>query len=210
MHLSRLVLNRAVRAARIDLGNAYAMHQTLRWAFPGAGEPGTELSPDERILWRFEGEATLLVQSVAAPDWAALNARAPSYLDRWDVKRVDLASVLTPDRPLHFRLRANPTVRRVSEGGKSRRYGLRRPEEQSEWLHRQGDTHGFAVLDASILAAGRERHWKPSGGPPLTLDTVTFDGVLRVQDSSALHAALLAGLGHAKALGCGLLSLAPA
>ena len=42
LHLSRLTFDdRDPRTAR-DLASPYALHQTLRWAFPGAGVEGGE------------------------------------------------------------------------------------------------------------------------------------------------------------------------
>jgi CRISPR system Cascade subunit CasE len=44
----------------------------------------------------------------------------------------------------------------------------------------------------------------------VTLTTVTYDGVLDITDADAFRQALTQGIGHAKAYGCGLLTLAPA
>nr|WP_246580967.1 type I-E CRISPR-associated protein Cas6/Cse3/CasE [Deinococcus aestuarii] len=208
MHLSRLTFDdRDPRTAR-DLASPYALHQTLRWAFPGAGVEGAPLPDGERLLWRREDRATLLVQSLTVPDWEALNARHPGSLRGREVKAVDLTGALTPGRALRFRLRANVTVRRLDERGRSRRHALRGPHEQLLWLERQGGQHGFDLLAADIAHSGTVRTRK--GAQTLTLHTVTFGGLIEVSDGAALLAAVRGGLGHAKALGCGLLSLAPA
>ncbi|GAA5533407.1 type I-E CRISPR-associated protein Cas6/Cse3/CasE [Deinococcus aluminii] len=212
LHLSRLSLNPASEQAARDRRSPYALHQMLRWAFPGAGVEGGQLPRGERLLWRLE-ERALLVQSVTAPDWGALNARLPGYLERWDMGVLNLAGSLRPGRPLRFRLRANVTVRRptLHEGDaapKSRRHAVRGPHEQLDWLARQGERHGFDLLDADIPHSGTLKTRK--GGATITLHTVTFEGVLRVTDPDALAVAVRGGLGHAKALGCGLLSLLPA
>nr|WP_255682424.1 type I-E CRISPR-associated protein Cas6/Cse3/CasE [Deinococcus sp. 6YEL10] len=219
--MSRLRLNERHRHASRDLSSPYALHQTLRWAFPGAGHADTPLPDGERLLWRQDltldpqtGEPTptLLVQSVTPPDWGALNARdtnqsGAGYLLGWDVRTLDLTPALTPDRVLHFRLHANVTVRRQDEQGRSARHGLHRPEEQLGWLDRQGSRAGFDVLGADITRAGRTRTRK--GRQLITLHTVTFEGALQVTDAAALERAVREGIGHAKSLGCGLLSLAP-
>lgn len=206
LHLSRLTPNPASEQASRDRRSPYALHQTLRWAFPGAGVEGGGLPEGERLLWRQEG-GTLLVQSVTAPDWGALNARSPSYLERWDVGVLDLTGALRRGRPLRFRLRANVTVRKLDERGKSRRHALRGSQEQLGWLDRQGEAHGFDPVEADISHSGTVRTRK--GGATITLHTVTFEGVLRVTDPEALAGAVRGGLGHAKSLGCGLLSLLP-
>lgn len=215
LHLSRVFLNERQRHASRDLGSPYALHQTLRWAFPGAGQDGAPLPEGERVLWRLDTTTapggqpapTLLVQSVTPPDWGALNARDEGYLLGWEVRTLDLAPALTPGRVLHFRLHANVTVRRTDEHGHSARHGLHRPEEQLGWLERQGQRAGFDVLGADITRAGRTRTRK--GRQVITLHTVTFDGALQVTDAVALERAVRDGLGHARSLGCGLLSLAP-
>lgn len=216
LHLSRLSLNPRHRQAARDLGSPYALHQTLRWAFPGAGQEGTPMPDGERVLWRqdmvtasdsVEAVPVLLVQSVTPPDWGALNVRDPSYLNAWEVRTLDLMPVLVPGRVLHFRLRANVTVRRMDERGRSARHGVHRPEEQLAWLDRQGERSGFDVLGADITRSERVRTRK--GKQVITLHAVTFEGALQVLDPSAVMGAVRGGLGHAKSLGCGLLSLAP-
>ncbi|WP_102126299.1 type I-E CRISPR-associated protein Cas6/Cse3/CasE [Deinococcus planocerae] len=207
MYLSRLVLDDRHRQAFRDLQSPYALHQTLRWAFPGAGEGGAPLPDGERVLWRQEGSA-VLVQSLTLPDWEALEDRHPGYLRHSACKPLDLAAALTPGRPLRFHLRANVTVRRLDEQGRSRRHALHGPQEQLGWLHRQGERGGFRVRGADLLHSGSLRTRK--GAQTLTLHTVTFDGLIDVSDGAALLGAVRGGLGHAKALGCGLLSLAPA
>lgn len=216
LYLSRLFPDLRHRHVARDLGSPYALHQTLRWAFPGAGQPGAPLPDGERLLWRQDvtlnpetGERVpaLLVQSVTSPDWGALVARDPGYLGGWEVRPLDPQGALTPGRVLHFRLHANVTVRRVDGQGRSARHGLHRPEDQLAWLDRQGEHHGFGVLGADIIRSGRVRTRKGQG--VITLHTVTFEGALQVQDPAQLALALRGGLGHAKSLGCGLLSLAP-
>ncbi|MDV6376273.1 type I-E CRISPR-associated protein Cas6/Cse3/CasE [Deinococcus arenicola] len=216
LHLSRLFLNPRHRHAARDLGSPYALHQTLRWAFPGAGQEGGPLPDGERLLWRLDtledpdsGQATpaVLVQSMTQPDWGALNARDPDYLSAWDVRTLNLSPTLSEGRVLHFRLRANVTVRRADEQGRSARHGVYRPEEQLAWLDRQGERGGFDVLGADITRSERVRTRK--GKQVITLHAVTFEGALQVLDPTAVMGAVRGGLGHAKSLGCGLLSLAP-
>jgi CRISPR system Cascade subunit CasE len=47
------------------------------------------------------------------------------------------------------------------------------------------------------------------GQQTVTLRVATFDGRFRVVDPTALRAALVNGIGRAKAYGCGLMTLAP-
>ncbi|WP_194918127.1 type I-E CRISPR-associated protein Cas6/Cse3/CasE [Catenulispora rubra] len=63
----------------------------------------------------------------------------------------------------------------------------------------------------NIRIASREirRFQKTAGGPTITVSVATFEGVLVVTDAESLRATLTAGIGPAKAYGCGLLTLAP-
>jgi CRISPR system Cascade subunit CasE len=96
---------------------------------------------------------------------------------------------------------ANPTV---SRGGK--RLGLVGDTAQLAWLDRQGERAGFGVETA--LVTGSDSVQARKGNMRVTLLRVCFEGVLVVKDAAALAAAISAGIGHGKAFGCGLLSLA--
>lgn len=204
MYLSRLRLNPAHRRARRDLGNLYDLHRTLCRAFvdEGAGTPA-------RFLWRLEASrdtslGTLLVQSMVRPKWEEIEARFPGYLAAVDVKEYLLPAHLHARQILRFRLCANPTVTR--EG---KRHGLRSTMRQLQWLERQGARCGFAVVDCMISGSRLVRASHKTSGTVITVQAVTYDGFLRVDDPERLQGAIANGLGHAKVLGMGLLSVAP-
>lgn len=215
MYLSRLNLNGQHRQAAQDQRNAYGLHQSLRWAFPNAGLEGGPLPDGERLLWRSEGDQGLLVQSVTRPDWQALEDRWPGYLRAVQVKPLALESLLE-GQELLFRLRANVTVNRWRDGQnretdpRTKREALRGAVEQVEWLGRQGERGGFAVVGADIVQSGNVRLYKSRSASPVTLFAVTFEGLIRVQQPQALISTVQGGIGKAKSLGFGLLSLAPA
>jgi CRISPR system Cascade subunit CasE len=79
----------------------------------------------------------------------------------------------------------------------------RRPIE--EWLARKGERSGFRLEQARIGAYRPVR--LPRGGrqEPATFGQADAEGVLTVTDTLAFEQALRAGLGRAKAFGCGLL-----
>ena len=95
----------------------------------------------------------------------------------------------------------------VTRAGK--RYGLHDDDERLAWLQRQGQKHGFALLAAERAANGRLSTAQGARNRLITLDTVLFEGVLQPTDAHALRQALVAGIGPGKALGLGMLSLAP-
>lgn len=71
--------------------------------------------------------------------------------------------------------------------------------------------NGFAVLDDSLQVDAYLQHRFPRrGAEPIRLSTVDLSGVLQVQDAERFRRALLGGVGHGKAFGCGLLLVRPA
>jgi CRISPR system Cascade subunit CasE len=119
-------------------------------------------------------------------------------------KRVDLNALVASGRQYQFRLRANPTVTR--EG---KRYGLTAEGEQLAWLYRQGERLGFSVLTVERGASERLSVRQNKAGRTIIVQAALFEGRLAATEPDRLREALLGGIGHAKSLGLGLLSLAP-
>lgn len=205
MYLSRLQLDPRCKQARTDLASPYQLHATLCHAF---AEPN---QTPPRFLWRAEeGKIpTVLVQSVETPNWEKLTQRFPGYFaQRPESKPIPLEH-LQPGQVLRFRLRANPTVTRKDPHNpdKRKRHGLKSVEEQLEWLHRQGAKGGFDLLGAMVVQSERVRMFKHTRDGEIVLWAVLYEGYLRVSDLEAFRRTLASGLGHAKALGFGLLSI---
>lgn len=205
MFLSRLRLNLSSAAARRDLAEPYEMHRTLARVYAP-----DDATPPPRFLWRLEprvhadGVPTLLVQAGTPGRWSALDG-LDGYLHSIDAdKRVDLQQLVQPARRYRFRLLANATVTRDGK-----RLGLRSPEALQAWIGRQGARHGFELLALGCHSQPRMRTARGRGAQAVVIDPALFDGVLRANDADALRSAVRAGLGHGKAFGMGLLSLAP-
>lgn len=209
MYLSRLQLNPLHPQARRDLASAYDLHRSLTRAF--AVDAST---PPPRFLWRREADRsglpgiTVLVQAAQAAAWDKLHDAdeiSAGYFQALEGnKSVALQNLVQEGRHYRFRLLANPTVTR---GGK--RFGLHDDESRQGWLLRQGQRHGFGVVAVECGASGRLRVSQGRREASITLDTVLFDGVLRAVDAAALRKAWSGGIGPGKALGLGMLSLAP-
>jgi CRISPR system Cascade subunit CasE len=198
MVLSKLTLDLNDVQARHDLSDPYEMHATLmRFADAGASRP----------LWRLEtprSEAPfILIQTGTEPDPTQLRARGAKYFASFESRPHRLLGDIAVGDTLRFRIRANPTVTR--EG---KRHGLLREEQQLAWIDRvlsaRGTTDIFAVVSESTRQVMRRRR----GRRPIIIHGVTFDGVLLVEDPQALRTAVREGIGHAKALGFGLLTVA--
>lgn len=201
MYLSRLILNPRHPKARRDLANPYEMHRTIAWLF--------EDPKVARPLWRLESPRlqVVLLQSTVPPDFTRLQGRdgyQGYFAQAPEAKPYGLPDRLYTGQVLRFRLEANPTVCR---GGN--RHGLRRVEEQLLWLRRQAETFGFDVLGASVSRIERRSFTKRTADRPIVLLTVRFDGHLQVRDPQRLRQGIVGGIGHGKALGLGLLSIAP-
>jgi len=206
MFLSQLRLNPASSAARRDLADVYQMHRTLSRVYA----VGVDTRP-AKFLWRLEragamGEpGALLVQSSVLGNWRALDD-LPGYVASIHAdKPVDVEKWVVPGRGYRFRLAANPTVTR--EG---KRLGLLKEEDQLAWLGRQAQRGGFGVIGAACSACDRIDVPYGAKGNRITVTRVQFDGELVATEPAALQQTLQVGIGHAKALGMGLLSLAPA
>ena len=219
MFFSELFLNPRNRQARRDLSSPYELHRTLLRAFPDQDDGGSG-----RVLFRIEPNQegrhpTVLVQSEKEPDWSS-HANS-EYAELHGPKHVHFigptgrsaeegegAIAVQRGDAFHFRLLANPTVKR-----NKKRHGLFQEEEQIAWLERKGQLGGFCFERERLVVVptGRIRSQKNSGdGKTTTLFhyAVRFDGVLQVEEPQRFVETLESGIGSAKGFGFGLLSLA--
>ncbi|NMG75349.1 type I-E CRISPR-associated protein Cas6/Cse3/CasE [Aromatoleum diolicum] len=207
MYLSKLVLDPNHPQARRDLANAYEMHRTLSRVFSETPD-----LPPARFLWRLEqggnrlpdDGAIVLLQSATAGRWQSLR-ELPGYANTVNPdKQVVLEQLLRAGCNYVFRIVCNPTVTRAGK-----RYGLLHEDEQLAWLVRQGHMHGFKLLNAHVGRSERVSYRRGRAKQRITLQVVQVDGLLRADDPQRLGHALVNGIGHGKAMGLGMLSLAP-
>ena len=223
MLLHRIHLDPRCREARRDLSDPYQLHSTLCRAFC---EPDRKCSEGE-FLWRIEpetdptGRPRILVQSRRIPNWTSISvkgwlANADPAIDLED--RLKLDSLKAGQR-FRFRLRANPCVTR-----NGKRLGLLRLDEQEKWIERKGRLLGFSLPDLAsfdLSDSSKERvdirisqqqmlRCKQHSGNAIRIFSVLYDGILTVTEPDSFRGALQTGIGHAKAMGLGLLSIAPA
>lgn len=182
----------------------YQLHRALWQLFP-------DRPTDERdFLFRVEGQqrgkgAMALLLSAEPPQSAPVAEVIASK---------PMPQNIAAGARLRFRLRANPVKaikdsKRLDKNGeaKSIRVPLIHEEEQLKWLLRK--FAGVAELETAKVwqePALFFRKQDMSG----KIQPVCFEGVLTVVDNEALFMMLRQGIGPAKAMGCGLLSLAAA
>ena len=222
MFLHRIHLDLRCREARRDLSDPYQLHSTLCRAFSVPNKK----CPEGEFLSRLEpetdptGSPRILVQSRTIPDWTGIGVKG--WLAESD-PAVDLKGRLKLDslkagQRFRFRLRANPCVTR-----NGKRLGLLRLEEQEAWIARKGQQHGFSLPQLpsfDLSESSQERinvrvsqeqmlRGRQHSGNTVRVFSVLYDGILTVTDADRFREALQTGIGHGKAMGLGLLSVAP-
>lgn len=206
MYLSQLQLNASNQATAKLLANRYRLHAAVMRGF-------TETSNDERILFRVEptaGRSTwqeILIQSQAEPDWTPLLS---DYAPACQIRTKRFSIQPRTDQHYRFRLLANPTVTR-----NRKRLGLVGETAQREWLATRAQERGFRLVDCTVIDEGLLPAWKKEDdnrtgkGKRLTIRAVRYEGRIQLTAPALFTRALTHGIGPAKGLGCGLLSLAP-
>jgi len=184
--------------------NAYTLHQSLWELFPNR--------PDDvrDFLFRVEQEKTGAGATVLM-----LSRKEPATgVDSVEVKAMrDYSLNLCEDQRFRFLLKANPVKTIKDEKGRKNAKGeikkcrvpLINEEEQHQWLRRH--LGGIAVLEEVQLSPCIPLYFR-KGQQAGKVVPVRFEGVVRVVDPLAFKELIAKGVGPAKALGCGMLSLA--
>jgi CRISPR system Cascade subunit CasE len=218
MFLTRFQINPARRGARKLLSSPQAMHAAVRAGF---SDPADYERSGSRTLWRLDAPATTTVYlyliSPGRPDLTHLVEQAgwPTTAT-WDTREYDpLLSSLRAGQRWAFRLTANPvhSGRKTPDSKETQRFGHLREAEQEQWLLSRAGRCGFAVATQedgrpNLRLHQRQKQSFKRGAHAVTLTTVTYDGLLEITDGDNFRAVLISGIGHAKAYGCGLLTLA--
>jgi len=218
VYLTRFQINSARRGARKLLGSPQAMHAAVRAAFP---RPEDHDRDGTRTLWRIDTPSTATVQlyivSPGRPDLTHLVEQAGwPTTETWDTREYDkLLVALEAGQHWAFRLTANPSHngRKTPDTKQTQRFAYIREEEQLAWLTSRAERCGFVVAPQTdgrpnVKLHQQQIHTFRRGTDSVTIRTVTYDGILRVTDPDLFRRTLTSGIGHARAYGCGLLTLA--
>ncbi len=220
MYLTRFRVNAARRGAQKLLGSPQAMHAAV---LAGFARPEDHARPGARTLWRLDRgsqrETLLYIVSPGRPDLTHLVEQAGwPTTETWETRSyTPLLDSLAASQVWAFRLTANPTRdgRKAAGAPDTQRFGCVTADQQTAWLSERSKRHGFTIAeqaDGGLNLVVRERQSltfaRKRGERPVTLATAGYDGVLRVEDPERFRHVLSNGLGHARAYGCGLLTLA--
>lgn len=183
--------------------------------------------------------ARVLVLTQSRPSWEHLIEQAgwPGADDPQDLVRPyePLLDQVARGREFAFRLKANPVSatkhpdspspnhkERLAAQARPRgvRVAHRAVEHQLDWLAKRVPHWGLALAtDEDDLPAVRivardrlafsKKNRDGSNGQRVTLQTATFEGIVRVEDPGRTRHSLLGGVGAGKAYGLGLITFAP-
>ena len=200
MYLSRIDLHLSSPAVRQALRNCQDMHRTLMKGFDCGREEAGMLY---RVI-RTDDAIFVYVQSTKRPQWERIEKSGYQCTRMQDISA--LPEKLLQGTVLRFSLLACPSKKVKGEGKNSQRVLLRGAEERLEWLTREGEKHGFSLLEAHESAKEEKISGKKNSGE-FFLAGVPFEGVLRITDEAIFQNAFKQGIGPEKAYGFGMLML---
>lgn len=182
------------------------------------------------------GRVVIAVQSAAEPNWgyAFQNARfllnplaAPPQVQEFDPRfargqhlrfriRVNLSKkIKTSTKGVDLTRTREGTDRQGRPKSQSKRVALTWDEGQNrddvirEWFAAKGDQGGFQVGTFRVLQIGWDAGNRSPAGDRMKFRSALLGGTLTVNDAHSFRDTVLRGIGHGKAFGFGLLSVAP-
>jgi CRISPR system Cascade subunit CasE len=197
---------------------------------------GAEVDRGHGLLWSLfsTGESdkrAFLYRQIEPGRFIAVSQHPPADPNRlWQIESKPYAPELAPGARLGFTLRANPAITvRVPGGPRGKRadavmhakFKLPRDKRAElgdgaraalDWLYVRGSALGaeFDRDRCSVTGYQQIVIRRRDGCRPVIFSEIDFDGVLTVTDPARLTQALLAGVGKARAYGCGLMLVRPA
>lgn len=200
MYLSRIELDEKNALTRRDLTNMQRYHGWLEHCFPDEFVKHVRT----RKLWRIDtlqGHKYVVLLSSARPDLYMLEKYGVHGTAKTQSYDTLLSKVQVGQR-FRFRITLNPT--RCNSNGS--RVPDTTIDRQKENFAKKAVAHGFSLDDCECIQA-RRVPLSHKGAHMVHLYQTEFEGILQVQDADLFRSALLAGIGHEKAYGCGLLTI---
>lgn len=221
MFLTRLYMDPRRQAALGVLRNPQRMHAIIARA-TSISTPQDAASAG-RTLWRVDGDdpraPVLFVVSTVKPDFDEFAGSVGQVVEgaRYESKPYDpLLDRLEAGQVYAFRLAANAvrSGRSTPTSAETKRHGHVTVAQQLGWLLTRCEQHGFRIRAATsgepdVAVTGGRRMVFRRQGQQVTIALTEFMGHLEVLNRELLRRSLITGIGHARAYGCGLLTLAP-
>lgn len=237
-YLSRIWINPLRKQSQRLLSQPQAMHAAVLGGLPTEQVEERVLwrldideprRPALLVLTRSRPSWEHLVEQASWPSAVRPQAETRDY--------TPLLEQVMPGSTFAFRLTANPSqsckqpvkptraqIEMTERAPRaSHRLGHRTVEHQMAWLLQRAESWGVRFpcssaateeddpppADVRITARSRRSFQRRARDPRVVLQVVTYEGHLVVEDAERLRHFLVAGIGRAKAYGCGLLTLAP-
>ncbi|WP_419944713.1 type I-E CRISPR-associated protein Cas6/Cse3/CasE [Candidatus Poriferisodalis sp.] len=199
--LTLLKLNPSSKLARASFRDPQTVHKTLMRCFDS--DLGSEPRKHVGLLWRIEpGDApTILMQSEAEPWFDDLPDDYADIQERLIDKHLES---LQDGMAVNYRVVLNP-ARNTRTGGINKRIVIP-AQDRPKWVAGRIANAGLAALSAPTITGMADRHIR-RGKQRVPVYSVRVDGTAQVSDAESLRAAMRAGIGHARAWGCGLLTV---
>ena len=210
MYLSRVELDVTRRATMRALAAPQMLHGAVERSFSGERR---------RRLWRLDrlgNKLYLLLLSEDRPNLSVIGSQFGPLSGNGEaaIKVYDqLLNRITPGSTWQFRLTANPTRSCGQKGDHDSRgkvYAHCTVAYQQQWLLERAEKHGFSLsLDEFTVTDCRWLQFRKGteSGRPVSLLSVTYEGILRVTDPDRFRALLTSGIGRGKAYGLGLMTV---
>ncbi|CCI86096.1 CRISPR-associated protein [Lactobacillus pasteurii DSM 23907 = CRBIP 24.76] len=202
MYLSRVQIDDHNQFVMRELNHLGAYHNWVEQSFPDEIANSVRL----RHLWRIDTlnhKKYLLLLSQNRPDLdklEQLGVAGTAQTKSYD----EFLEKIEQGKKYRFRLTGNPTH-------KDSKTGRIMPHitvgAQRKWFERKAELSGFKILNFDVVSRNWLRLKKKKSR--LELSSVTFEGILEVEDLEQFKQALVKGIGREKAYGMGLLTVIP-
>lgn len=205
MYLNRIKLDMTNRETMQALTSPNRLHGAIESCFPG-----------ERIrkLWRIDtlgGQAYLMLLSQSTPELDTVCRQFAPPGEGWESRPYDaLLNRIEPYGVWRFRLTANPTKSLHNDNGRGRVCAHITVVHQKEWLMERSERGGFLLKEDEFDVVHSQwlRFRKGTeGGRPVTLLSVTYEGILTVSDAESFKRTLTQGIGRGRAYGMGMMTV---
>lgn len=205
MFLSKISLNLNNRNTIEALSSPSKIHGAVENCF---------LQPRKRNLWRVDrlrNEYCILILSEDEPEFSKFNLQFEPYSVATKPYDSLLNRISTGDK-WHFRITANPTKSLSNNDTKKRGKVVAHTtiEYQKKWLTEKSVKNGFTITEDTfdVVQSSWKHFYKKNNNKPVSILSVTYEGILTISDVESFKTALINGIGRGKAYGMGLLTIA--